>query len=444
MQPGSTSDQGAVSIKNPEDGPQPAAVDIGLRRVQLMFEAKKREERFAKGHCTFCGKADVHTPLKSCGRCRSARYCNERCQLADFTQAHKGECGTFMHLPTTMAFLSTVETGERFPIHPLFAHWHQEHVGCWVSIEGRVDCSLQTLIESLDIAGIGDRIRQIMTGPAGTASCETMRTHRAYAQSLLSLRVLVQNRRKDRTPILVFASRAQVLSVASSTVAVQRGTAERERDNIATFTLDNEPRVAMGVAYDPWDNVPRLAIRQLNSVEIVNDGRVPAHVKDANNGTVLLKTGDFVVFQLQFRVGDGDTISKDWEALSALEALFVPWVPWDGVQEPATLAMSLPTVQSSPYADGTSTLGRLLRVPFDQRAIKDYYADFVERGEHAYLESHFGRGPASTMQTSDSSMNAMVTEMIRRIVREGNISAFIERMSDAGMENLVDKFVERE
>lgn len=94
------------------------------------------------------------------------------------------------------------------------------------------------LTESLDIAGIRDRIMQIMAGPAGTASRETMRTHKAYAQSLLSLRILVQNRRKDRIPILVFASRAQVLSLASSTVAVQRGISKGERDNVATFTLD--------------------------------------------------------------------------------------------------------------------------------------------------------------------------------------------------------------
>lgn len=158
MQPSSTSDQGAVSSTNPEDGHRPAGAYVGLREIQLMFEGKKREERFAKGHCTFCGKAGGDTPLKSCGRCRyvvyihtevpanlqwcrCARYCNEDCQLADFTQAHKRECETFTRMPTTMAFLSTVEASERFPLHPLFAHWHEERVGCWVSIEGRIDCS---------------------------------------------------------------------------------------------------------------------------------------------------------------------------------------------------------------------------------------------------------------------------------------------------------------
>lgn len=177
--------------------------------------------------------------------------------------------------------------------------------------------------------------------------------------------------------------------------------------------------------------------------KVVDGMPVHAQVKDAQHGTVLLKAGDFVVFALQFRVGDGDTISKDWEALSALEALFVPWVPWDGVEESATLTSSLPTVQSTANADGTCTLGRLLRVPFDQRAVKDYYADFVEHGEHAYIESHFDTGTANMTRKGDTSTNSMVIEMIRRIKRAGNIRPFIQRMSEAGMENLVDKFVVR-
>ncbi len=35
------------------------------------------------------------------------------------------------------------------------------------------------------------------------------------------------------------------------------------------------------------------------------------YVKDAGQGIVRLAKGDFVVLQLQFRVGDGDTLAKD-------------------------------------------------------------------------------------------------------------------------------------
>ncbi len=45
----------------------------------------------------------------------------------------------------------------------------------------------------------------------GEAGLQTIRTHRAVAFSLLDLRVLVQNRRKDKTPVFVYGSRAKAL-----------------------------------------------------------------------------------------------------------------------------------------------------------------------------------------------------------------------------------------
>ncbi len=97
---------------------------------------------------------------------------------------------------------------------------------------------LQTLMESLDPVGMTSRMMHILAAPARTASLETMRAHRACARSILTLRVLVQNRRKDKTPILVFASQSQVLSLPSSTAAVQRGAGQHEYNGIATFNLD--------------------------------------------------------------------------------------------------------------------------------------------------------------------------------------------------------------
>lgn len=39
-----------------------------------------------------------------------------------------------------MAFQPQVDTDAEFPLHPLFAHAHEQSVGCWVSIDGRIDC----------------------------------------------------------------------------------------------------------------------------------------------------------------------------------------------------------------------------------------------------------------------------------------------------------------
>lgn len=76
-----------------------------------------------------------------CSDCRAARYCNEACQLSDFRARHKHECVNFVHLPIAIAFLSKPDLSDKFPRHPLFAHGHENGVGCWVTIEGRIDCS---------------------------------------------------------------------------------------------------------------------------------------------------------------------------------------------------------------------------------------------------------------------------------------------------------------
>ena len=59
---------------------------------------------------------------------------------------------------------------------------------------------------------------------------------RVYEANLLTLDVLVQNRRKEKEPILVFGSRMQVVSYGSKTGAMARGATLN--DNGTTFVHD--------------------------------------------------------------------------------------------------------------------------------------------------------------------------------------------------------------
>ncbi|OJT01912.1 hypothetical protein TRAPUB_7624 [Trametes pubescens] len=63
-------------LTNREDSVAQATTDAngGLLQVQRMLEGIKREERYAKSHCTSCGKDGGGTPLKSCGRCRYTEW----------------------------------------------------------------------------------------------------------------------------------------------------------------------------------------------------------------------------------------------------------------------------------------------------------------------------------------------------------------------------------
>lgn len=65
---------------------------------------------------------------------------------------------------------------------------------------------------------------------------DIIRVHKAAINNLLDLRVLVQNRRKDRASVLIYGSRMQVSSYASTTGAVLRGASQV--DNMVKYTRD--------------------------------------------------------------------------------------------------------------------------------------------------------------------------------------------------------------
>ncbi|KAI0671699.1 hypothetical protein C8Q78DRAFT_1168540 [Trametes maxima] len=424
-----------------------ASTEAGMASMRRKLNEVKEEERLAQGICSFCNKEGCGS-LKSCSRCKAARYCNQTCQLADFKARHKRECAGFAHPPTTSAFLTQPVAGEKYAQHPVFAHWHEDGVGCWASISGRIDCDLQSFVDAIDPLEHRDRQERLMV-QGGEPSRTKIRLYKAAARSLVGLRVLVQNRRKDKDPILLFASRAQVVSRAALTDAVLRGAAKG--DNHVRFAQDKSSRVAVGVATDPWDNVPRLTVTSVNGIE-VKKGTQPAQIKNAEEGIVALRTGDFAILHLQFRVGDGDAISKDWEAFHCLESIVLPWASWDGTTPPASLIPSLPTAQSPPVptptpAQGGSTAqtpsAHALRAPFDQRAVRTYYADFIERGEEAYMRSHYGDARTDMARGAEQMMEMMGEMLLGHVAQAGNTDVLVRRLRESGMGDLADKIAAR-
>ncbi|KAI0714257.1 hypothetical protein C8T65DRAFT_806235 [Cerioporus squamosus] len=363
-----------------------ASMQSGMANVRKLTNKQRAEQEFALGKCTYCGK-EGGAAAKSCSRCKAAKYCDQTCQLADFKSRHKRECANFINPPETSAFLARPVTNQPYAMQPVFASGHEDSVGCWVSVDGRTDCDLETLTSAFGESPKNkDRKERIARGPDNGRG--TIRKHKASARSLLGLRVLVQNRRKDNQPILVFGSRMQVVSYGSMTAAMARGSTISE--NGGAFVSDRTTRLAAGVAKDPWDKVLRIEIINVNGQEVTPDKtRLPSSIKDASDGIVVLKMGEYAVFNAQFRVGDGDTIAKDWEALGCLETFHIPYAIWDGTSAPSALAPSLPMADTNPPVGGVSGPGRALTARFDQSAVRAYYADFIERGEQAYIDSHY-------------------------------------------------------
>ena len=97
-------------------------------------------------------------------------------------------------------------------------------------------------------------------------------------------------------------------------------------------------------------------------------------VRDADQGLVVLAPGDYVVYSLQYRLGDGDTITKDFQALRCLLCMVISWSA--GLSDPED------DEWSDDFPSLVERICRGYRMPsgplawFDQRAIQQFYLDY--------------------------------------------------------------------
>ncbi|PIL35613.1 hypothetical protein GSI_02341 [Ganoderma sinense ZZ0214-1] len=345
------------------------------------------DKRVTSRTCTYC-KQESQVNLQSCPRCKAARYCNEECQRTDYKDNHRRECTEFVHPPRTRAFRTHLIGDETWPHSPIFAHAHEDGIGCWISTGNKVDCEMGQLSRRL----IPD-IKQ--SDPRYAARVERMLNEPkklipAAKQNLTTLHVLVQNRRKDNVPVLLFGGLAQVVTKASGTKDALRG--RMPDDDITTFTRNGKKHVAIGVARDPWDNELRVHVAHVNG-DAVDLPPYPSVVEDASQAIVALSRGDYAVMSLQFRTGDGKNINRDWQAFRLLDHVVIPFMVWNSNLPAAALAAILPSAYK---LSATSTPPSLesdvkrLRLAFDQGAITRFYKDAIARGDSEFLRTHHG------------------------------------------------------
>lgn len=169
----------------------------------------------------------------------------------------------------------------------------------------------------------------------------------------------------------------------------------------------------------------------------------PGHiVSNFDAGNMRLKKGDFAVFQLQFRVGDDDTILNDWQALDAIESISIPWAPWDNATPPAFTALGLPSLQGPPLIHFAGAEGRLLCAPFDHTAVHAYFEDFIKNGQDAFVRSHFEASSAVLLTGMNDSMFTMADRLLKRIAEEGSTDMLLERLNACGRSDIVEKIMQ--
>ena len=129
------------------------------------------------------------------------------------------------------------------------------------------------------------------------ADQETSLKYKVYTSNLLTLQILVQNRRKDGLPAVILGALCQVITCAGVMEAVHTGSLGDDVERISKFQIslyalrlrvlsyvtcwaDHPPHInstlesekkdvsSIGVAHDPWDKTPRVFVKNFNGTEV--------------------------------------------------------------------------------------------------------------------------------------------------------------------------------
>ncbi|RDX57373.1 hypothetical protein OH76DRAFT_1395171 [Lentinus brumalis] len=403
------------------------ASDIFRCMQQPRSPKQEKSYRRAVNHqCSYCGAVDTGS-LRACSLCRSVRYCNRDCQTADYKSRHKEECSEFVHPPFTTAFLTEPVGDAKYARDPVFAKGSLNGVGCWVSVKGGSYARLQNLHNGLPPKSLEENMER---EKMAALYPEVAGQHRIYTSCLLTLNILVQNRRKDKAPAMVFGALAHILSFAHSFEDCMKGEIPGVDKINSIVDERGEKHAILTVVDDVWDKKPRLFISHIDGINVSNQPNRP-EIIDAARGIVKLDPGQFVVMQLQYRIGDGTDIRRDWSALACMQSLILPiFAPWDDKRPPDVYDRAL-----TEYLKGK--IEHLLGIRCDLKAdpLEDYYGDLIYHGDRKFVESHYGKEHADALERKHNEVFEHEEEMARtfRMMGGGTLDAFVEHCKRSGL-----------
>ncbi|KAI0714252.1 hypothetical protein C8T65DRAFT_644433 [Cerioporus squamosus] len=338
-------------------------------RLQQSLRRQRLHKRVVNRQCTFCGS--VGLDKRRCSLCKSVRYCDEQCQRADYIACHRQECADFTHPPFTTAFTTEPISALTNCIPAtILARGHRDGVGCWLSVRGTPNAILMDLTSSLFPKQWEGRFMDEMLTAALTGSGRADELLPYHAPCLLALQVLVQNRRKDGEPVLFLAAHSRAVSSPddrSVRLAMQR---QRGLDAPSTYVdEDLRLRATLRVARSDLDKKPRIYVANFDGApQVLNARQHPPAVLNAGRGIVVLQRGQFAVLHLQFCVGDGSIIKKEWQALRCLEHFCIS--PWDGRD-----------AESHDQDGMASPRAVAIECAIDAEAVEEYYRRDIISGE---------------------------------------------------------------
>ncbi|KAI0714253.1 hypothetical protein C8T65DRAFT_806224 [Cerioporus squamosus] len=392
------------------------------RRGQVRTRPRTKHKHIVKHQCSYCNKIS-DSALPCCPICKSVRYCNKECQKADYAARHKQDFAEFADTPFTTDFLTVPIENQKYPRNPIIGQDQEEGVGVWVSVRTSQNCELQLLANPKRFTK--DSQAKLPGDPGITR--EDLAKYKAHSSNLLTLQVLVQNRRKDGEKALVFGAQSRVVSYGNTMDQLMRGKTSVLVESVTEFKIEQDTYAVIPVARDPWDKTPRLFIKNFNGTELHANDPLPPAVKKADRGIIELAPGENVILQMQYRVGDSVTIAKDMQALHLLQALTIPIiqpVPESDVALEHWLDVEFTRQQRE---EDATPIG--IRVAFDQDVIKKYFRDYVDHGERAYIVSHYGSKGLDLWETRLQEMERKGRAKLEELIQAGGIAY----MRSAGM-----------
>ncbi|KAJ7476029.1 hypothetical protein FB451DRAFT_1132747 [Mycena latifolia] len=366
-----------------------AASNVGIAAIRAGLDEKRALTKEAKLSCDACKKQETSaSPLQSCSRCRSVRYCGRACQVAHYKATHKRACASFADPPLCRAFnTKVILPGCQYPEHAVFACGVSEGMGAWISTGGTIDCRLATLP-----GGLKGRPPTEETSVAQMMAMIPGMTSGKY----LGLTVLVQNRTPKGTPMVVVGKAIAAVASARGTPIFLEGKEPGEK----TIMLDY-PHLGRVLGLSKVS----AELTHFNGKAIKDAATCPA-VKDADTCAVLLNLGEYAMFTIEFRAG-GPRVTHDFHALELLAHVIVPAVPYDPSFSGAYTEL-LPRA-----ADRDEVCEMQARI--DQGAVEAWYRDFKTKGETAYIASHYGEARANMIGSGNQALAEMMKAMMGRM-----------------------------
>ncbi|TRM58114.1 hypothetical protein BD626DRAFT_540207 [Schizophyllum amplum] len=376
--------------------------------------ARKARKKDMKTICGKCGKDKlVGTRLQTCSRCKSINYCSANCQRDHWQAGHKQECANFVQPPLSKTFDPSDRPDVPWPIHPIFASANQNCLGMWMTTAGELGTSLQQAFEppegrSTESSPEGPPSYQRWAGLKGPNRRAVGLELKKYTGStLVSLRIVVQNRRTDGRAIAVIGgeTRFTVFGDLKNNLFPE----DRAR---ATFTTTPGGSELMHVS--PWKDYNgrlRVSIVEVNGVEAPKGkyagrggeyqpptkptGQPWDRVIDWDDGEMILGAGDYAVFCVQYRLGDGHEWKSYPEIISRSGGLNVPAFVTqakstdDGWRDKAWRELSMARIQPARPRD----FFMLMATP-DFKYIDEYYKPYFEEGPDEFDASRQGERAA--------------------------------------------------